>query len=278
MKNAPIFYRNLEEAIDVRRRDHAQFVLRTNTCRDGGGGVDFISNDMLSLGASGQLRTETLQELQRHPELTPGSGSTRLVDGNYRYIEQVEEEIAQFHGAESGLLVNSGFNANVAIFTAIPRAGDAIVFDELIHASAHEGIAQSEAVHRTGFRHNDPDALQEALISVCDSQPLIQQGKRCILVAVESSYSFDGDVCPLQELIEVAKEICPLGNVQFIVDEAHSTGVIGPKGSGLVSALGLEKQIAVRLHTYGKAMASSGGNYNTPCRRLWVLIITQLLF
>jgi 8-amino-7-oxononanoate synthase len=69
----------------------------------------------------------------------------------------------------------------------------------------------------------------------------------------------DGDVCPLRELVEVAKEICTLGNAQFIIDEAHSTGVIGPKGSGLVCELGLEKEIAIRLHTFGKALATTGG-------------------
>ena len=259
MKDAPVFYRNLEEAIDVRRRLHAQLTLRTSIWRDGSGGVDFISNDMLSLGASGQLRAEFMEELNRHPYLSPGSGGTRLVDGNYGYIEMVEQELAQFHGAETGIIVGAGFNANLAIFTAIPRPGDAIVFDELVHASAHDGMAQSQAVHRVSFRHNDAESLQEVLLSVCDSQPLIKQGKRCILIAVESTYSFDGDVCPLRELLEIAKETCPLGNVQFIVDEAHSTGVIGPMGSGLVNELGLEKEIAVRLHTFGKALASTGG-------------------
>jgi 8-amino-7-oxononanoate synthase len=69
----------------------------------------------------------------------------------------------------------------------------------------------------------------------------------------------DGDVCPLQDLVEAANEIFPNGNAQFVIDEAHSTGVIGPNGAGLVCALGLEKDIAVRLHTFGKALATSGG-------------------
>lgn len=69
----------------------------------------------------------------------------------------------------------------------------------------------------------------------------------------------DGDICPLLELLEIAREICTKGNFAFIVDEAHATGIIGPKGAGLVSALGVEKDIAVRLHTCGKALASSGG-------------------
>jgi 8-amino-7-oxononanoate synthase len=69
----------------------------------------------------------------------------------------------------------------------------------------------------------------------------------------------DGDVCPLRELIEVAKETFPAGNAQFVIDEAHSTGVIGENGKGFVCALGLEKEVAVRLHTYGKALAATGG-------------------
>ncbi|KAI9658935.1 MAG: putative secondary metabolism biosynthetic enzyme [Bathelium mastoideum] len=258
MKDASIFYRNLEEAIDVKRRDHVRLTLRTNIWRGGNEAIDFISNDLLSLGVSGQLRTEMMKELDEHQDLAPGSGSTRLVDGNYEYIEMVEQEIANFHGAEAGIILGSGFNANVAIFTALPRPGDVIVFDELVHASSHDGMAQSEAIDRCSFRHNDAGSLEEVLSAVCDSHPLIKQGKRCVLIAVESVYSFDGDVCPLTELLEVAKEACPLGNVQFVVDEAHATGVIGPKGAGLVCELGLEKDIAVRLHTFGKALASSG--------------------
>ena len=262
MKNEPVFYRNLEEAIDVRRKDHALLNLRTNISKEGGDGVDFISNDVLALGTSGQLRAEFMRELERYPNLALGSGSTRMVDGNYEYIEMVEKEIANFHRAETGVIVGSGFNANVAILSAIPRPGDAIVYDDLVHASTHDGMTQSQAVQRVSFRHNDPDALQEVLLSVCDAHPLIKQGKRCILIAVESTYSFDGDTCPLKELIEVAKDVCPLGNAQFIVDEAHSTGVIGPNGSGLVCELGLEKEIAIRLHTFGKALASTGGMHS----------------
>ena len=259
MKDAPVFYRNLEEAIDVKRRDHVRLTLRTNIWRGGNEAIDFISNDLLSLGTSGLLRTEMMKELDEHQDLAPGSGSTRLVDGNYEYIEMVEQEIASFHGAEAGIILGSGFNANVAIFTAIPRPGDVIVFDELVHASSHDGMAQSEAIDRRSFRHNDASSLEEILSDICDSNPLIRQGKRCVLIAVETVYSFDGDVCPLTELLDVAKEVCPLGNVQFIVDEAHATGVVGPKGAGLVCELGLEKDIAVRLHTFGKALASSGG-------------------
>lgn len=262
MKGAPIFYRNLEEALDVRRRDHGLFIVKTNSWKDGDA-VDFSSNDTLSLGASGRLRAEFNRELERHPCLPLGAGSSRIMDGNYEYLETVEKEIAEFHGAETGLIVASGFEANLAVFAAIPRTGDAIIYDELVHASTHDGMQQSQAVCRVPFRHNNVDSFRDALISVCDSQPLIRQGKRCIIIAVESIYSMDGDVCPLQELLETSKELCPSGNAQFLVDEAHSTGVIGPQGAGLVCELGLEKEVAIRLHTFGKAVASAGGMYST---------------
>lgn len=261
MKHAPAFYRNLEEALDVRRRDHGLFTIKSNVWKDGDA-VDFSSNDTLSLGASGILRAEFMQELERHPKIPPGAGSSRVMDGNYEYLEIVEDEIARFHRAEAGLILGSGFEANLAIFASIPRPGDAIVYDELVHASTHDGMLQSQGVTKVPFRHNDVDSFRDMMMSVCESQPLIRQGKRCVIVAVESFYSMNGDICPLAELIEAAQEIFPGGNAQFLIDEAHSTGVIGPKGAGLVCELGLEKKVAIRLHTFGKALSASGGISN----------------
>ena len=258
MKTASVFYRNLEEALDVKRRDHALFTIKPDVLKSGNV-VDFGSNDTLSLGASGALRAEFMRELERHPHIPPGAGSSRVMVGNYGYLESAENDMARFHGAETGLIVPSGYEANLAIFTAVPRPGDAIVYDELVHASAHDGIQYSQASVRLPFRHNDVDSFRDVLLSVCDSQPLVRQGKRCVIVAVESFYSMDGDICPLEELIEIAKEICPAGNAQFVIDEAHSTGVVGPRGAGLVSELGLEREVAVRLHTFGKALSASGG-------------------
>ncbi|KAL9132081.1 MAG: hypothetical protein Q9217_000117 [Psora testacea] len=258
MRGAPTFYRNLEEALDVRRKDHGLFITKTNIWKIGDA-VDFSSNDTLSLGASGRLRAQYNEELERHPHIPLGSGSSRIMDGNYEYLELVENEIAQFHGAETGLMIGSGFEANLAIFAAIPRPGDAVLYDELVHASTHDGMQQMHGVIKMPFRHNDVDAFREGLLSLSESQPLVRQGRRCVIVAVESFYSMDGDICPLKDLVEAAKEIFPEGQVQFLVDEAHSTGVVGPNGAGLVSELGLVKEVAIRLHTFGKALASSGG-------------------
>ncbi|OTA56528.1 putative aminotransferase [Hypoxylon sp. EC38] len=257
MKDAPTFYRNLEEALDVRRADHAM-VTRTQSTWKTGEAVDFCSNDLLSLGSTGRLRTEFLEELARNPDFPIYAGGSRLMDGNCDYIEQVEQEIADFHGAEAALILNSGYEANGAIYTAIPRPGDAIVYDELVHASTHDGMAHSLALCRMPFRHNDVDSFRDTLASVVDSQPLIRDGSRSVLISVESVYSMDGDICPIEELIEIAKEVCPKGNAVFIVDEAHATGIIGPNGAGLICELGLQDEIAIRLHTFGKALASTG--------------------
>ena len=270
MKNAPTFYRNLEEALDVRRADHAMFT-RTKSAWKTGTAIDFCSNDLLSLGATGKLRTAFLEELAQHPDFALYSGGSRLMDGNYDYIEQVEQEIADLHGAETALIVNSGWEGNAAIYSAIPRPGDAIIYDELVHASTHAGMATSLALTRVAFRHNSVDAFRESMSSIVDSQPMIRDGSRSIIVSVESVYSMDGDVCPLLELLEIAREICPKGNAVFVVDEAHATGILGPRGAGLVSALGVEKDIAVRLHTYGKALASTGGEINKS--KIWSFFI-----
>ncbi|KAG5913806.1 hypothetical protein E4U53_004771, partial [Claviceps sorghi] len=257
MKDSPVFYRNLEEALDLRRADHAMFT-RTKSAWKLGHAYDFCSNDLLSLGKTGEIRRAFLDELDRNPDFMMYSGGSRLMDGNYSYIEDVEDEIAAFHGADTALIVGGGFEANMAIYAAIPRPGDAIVYDELVHASTHDGMTTSLAQCRVQFRHNDVDALRGAIASVLDSQAQIADGSRTLLISVESVYSMDGDVCPLLEMLEVAKEMCPKGNAAFIVDEAHATGILGPKGAGLVSQLGVEKQIAIRLHTCGKALASTG--------------------
>ncbi|KAH9845333.1 Pyridoxal phosphate-dependent transferase, major domain protein [Teratosphaeria destructans] len=234
LKSASAFHRNLEEALDLRRADHAIQVKSA---------AHFWKN-----------LTATRDSCCTRADLDLETVTTR----NYSYIEEVEAEIAAFHGAESALIVNSGWDANTAIYAAIPRPGDAIVYDELVHASTHDGMTMSLAQCRKQFRHNDLDSLKDAIAAVLDTQPQIVDGSRSLLISVESIYSMDGDVCPLLDMLDVAREMCPKGNAVFIVDEAHATGVLGPKGAGLVSQLGVQNQIAIRMHTCGKSLASNG--------------------
>lgn len=250
-----VFERNLIEVLNQKRSAQALSVLN----HFGGTWIDFASNDFLSLSSSGLLRSAFLEELSANPEFCVGATGSRVGHGNNAYIENLEKEIAAFHGAPAGLLVNSGWEGNEAIFTAIPRPGDVIVYDDLIHASVYDGMKTSLAQDRLPFSHNDVESFRDVLDDIEESHPLIRKGQRCVLIAVEAVYSMDGDVCPLQDLVDIANEVFPKGNAQFIVDEAHCTGLLGDQGRGLVSALGLEQQIAVRMHTYGKAMSSTGG-------------------
>ncbi|KAF7895521.1 uncharacterized protein EAF01_009483 [Botrytis porri] len=258
MRHAPAFYRNLEEALDFRRESHNLQTLVKNTWANGET-VDFFSNDSLSFGASGRLRKAFDEELARNPNVQLGAGGSRLADGNYDYIEIVEQEIADYHGVEAALIVGSGCNANCATFEAIPQPGDAIVYDEFVHSSIMDGMSRSLATTQVSFAHNDIDAFRQVLMFLSDSQPFIKQGKKCVLIVVESFYSIEGDMSPLKELVQITKEMFPHGNAQFIVDEAHSMGVVGERGLGYVNALNLDSEIAIKTHTFGKAFGSIGG-------------------
>jgi 8-amino-7-oxononanoate synthase len=256
MKNEPAFYRNLEQSLDSRRRAHFLLGLKP---RWDDSVVDFTTCDILSLSRTGQIREAFLAELAQNPEFHLGAAGSRVAYGNYTYLNEVEQEIAEFHRAETVYITQTGFMANVGVLSGVPLPGDAIVYDELVHASTHDGMQLSLAAHKLPFRHNDPDALRSVLVTLKNTQPVFQTGTRSILICVESVYSMDGDICSLQELVQIVKEEFPFGNAQFVVDEAHGLGVIGRNGEGLVSSLGLEKEIAIRIHVASKALGSSGG-------------------
>ncbi|KAF9763193.1 hypothetical protein IL306_003221 [Fusarium sp. DS 682] len=256
MKEAPAFYRNLEQTLDLRR---AEGGLLTAKPRWADSVFDFTSSDFLSLNRSNRIRDAFVAELAQHPDFRLSASGSRVQYGNYDYLNQVESEIASFYGSETAYIAHSGWLANVGVLAAVPLPGDAIVYDELVHASTHEGMKISVASHRMPFRHNDPSSLRDVLGMLKDDHSAFQSGTRSILICVESVYSMDGDICPLREMVEVVRELFPLGNAQFIIDEAHGTGVIGPKGAGLVAELGLEKDIAIRLHMSSKALGATGG-------------------
>jgi len=246
----------LSNALEKRK---AQGTLR-NLSIQPPGSVDFSSNDFLSLARSQELRELYLEELRTGPcTANLGSGGSRLLDGNSTYAEQLEDDIANFHRAEKGLLCNSGFDANAGLFSCLPQPGDAIVYDEFIHASVHDGMRLSRASQKLAFAHNSAVALQATLQQLLHTDGKIRTGRRSVFIAVEAVYSMDGDVAPLKGMVHVMHELLPSGNGHLIVDEAHSNGVLGPQGRGLVCELGLEKDVSVRLHTFGKALACNGG-------------------
>jgi 8-amino-7-oxononanoate synthase len=207
--------------------------------------IDFCSNDYLGFSKCGLLAA-ALQGSQSQSTQSGSTGS-RLISGNSELTEAAEKHIALFHHAESALIYNSGYDANVGLFSCIPQKNDLVLFDELIHASIYDGIRLSNAAYYK-FKHNNLESLQE----------LINRHKASytnIYIAVESVYSMDGDTAPLLEIVEICKAS---QRVYLIVDEAHAIGVFGKQGRGLCNALNIEKKVFARVYTYGKALGCHG--------------------
>ncbi|WEX91520.1 8-amino-7-oxononanoate synthase (plasmid) [Sinorhizobium garamanticum] len=208
-------------------------------------GVDFTSNDYLALARSPRLKAAIAAAIDQGVPV--GAGGSRLLRGNHPEHEALEAEAAEFFGTERTLFFGSGYAANVALFSTLPQRDDIIVHDELIHASAHEGIAASKAP-RVAVRHNDVDAFADAIRRWRDAG-----GTGHPWIAVESLYSMDGDRAPLAEIAALADR----HDGFLVIDEAHATGVFGPGGRGFSASLEDRENIVV-LHTCGKALGVSG--------------------
>jgi 8-amino-7-oxononanoate synthase len=203
------------------------------------GFVDFCSNDYLGIVTNNLIRFPESGVTEKFH----GSTGSRLISGNYELIEQVERELAQFHEAPSGLIYNSGYDANLGVLGSIPQRNDTVLYDHLSHASIRDGIRLSHAFSFS-FQHNDVDDLEKKLQSATGN----------IYVVTESVFSMDGDKAPLEDIVD----LCESYNAYLIVDEAHATGVIGNRGEGLVQALGLQENCFARIHTFGKALGCHG--------------------
>jgi len=202
--------------------------------------TDFCSNDYLGIVKN------KLIEQSMPTNLSHGSSGSRLLSGNYKLIEETENFIANFHEAPCGLIFNSGYDANTGLLSCVPQKGDAIIYDQLSHASIRDGIRLSFA-SSFSFLHNDINDLEKKITA---SIPLHQN----IFIVTESVFSMDGDMAPL---IEISK-LCEKHNAGLIIDEAHATGIIGEQGEGLVQQLHLQQKCFARIHTFGKACGCHG--------------------
>jgi 8-amino-7-oxononanoate synthase len=219
----------LNKKLNQRKQQNAFRTLKLNENK-----IDFCSNDYLGLA---KLLTVD------YGLWTMGSTGSRLLAGNYKLIEEVEQQIASFHQSEAALIFNSGYDANVGFLSSVPQKGDTIIYDSLSHASIRDGIRLSFA-QSFSFIHNDINDLEKK----------IQSAKGNIFVVTESVFSMDGDFCPLQEIIS----LCEKYTAHLILDEAHATGVVGEKGEGLAQQLNLHSKIFARVHTFGKACGCHG--------------------
>ncbi|KAL7622331.1 hypothetical protein AAE478_007835 [Parahypoxylon ruwenzoriense] len=259
--------------------------------------VDFSSNGYLSLSTNPAVQQCLLAQLQArvaagsedsnrssgfHTSIL-GSGGSRLLDGNSSFAEALETKIAEFHRAEAALLFTSAYDANTGLFSCVPQLGDVIVYDELIHASVHEGMRTSRASKKIAFAHDSVsenrqrrsagvgeihlgrqsknESLGDVLkqLSGVEGNEDIINGKANVFICVEGLYSMDGDVVQLKKVVDAVDQYLPAGNGYIIVDEAHSVGIFGDNGRGLVCELGLEDRVWARVLGFGKAIGCAGG-------------------
>ncbi len=204
--------------------------------------LDFSSNDYLGLSHSADLKAQIIDSYAQSNHFNGSTGS-RLLTGNSDLIMNCERDLATFFGFESATLLSSGYMANLAIFSALPQRGDTILYDEYAHACIKDGCRLSLA-KRLPFRHND----------LIDLERKLKEAQGEIFIACESVYSMDGDLAPLAEIVALANQY----EAKIIVDEAHSTGVFGESGQGLVSEMNLQDHVFAVVYTFGKAMGIHG--------------------
>jgi len=204
--------------------------------------VDFSSNDYLGLARSQVLKNEILKS---YAEVNSPNGSTgsRLLTGNSALAQEVEAELASFFHFPAGLIFNSGYSANLGFFSSVPQRGDTILYDELSHACIKDGCRLSLA-KSFAFKHNNMADLDRKLM----------RAEGNIYIACEAIYSMDGDKALLSEICDLAERF----HAKVIVDEAHSTGIYGKQGDGLVAELNLSNKVYACIFTFGKAMGIHG--------------------
>lgn len=207
--------------------------------------VDFSSNDYLGLSQEGSV-SKAVNECQsgQFSERFGATGS-RLLNGNSKAILLLEEKIRECHNSPTALLFNSGYDANLGLISCLPKDDSQILYDENVHVSIKDGVKLSGTLSYP-FRHNDLNHLEDRL----------KRASKSSFVIVESLYSMDGDFSPLREIAN----LCLKYGANLVVDEAHTGGIFGKSGAGLVEHLNLSDQVFARIITYGKAFGCQGAS------------------
>lgn len=177
-----------------------------------------------------------------------GSGSVRAIAGNMALHEELERRIAGFKGCEAALTYSAGFTANSGLIPQLVGKGDVVISDELNHGSIIDGVRLTKA-DRMIYKHTDMEDLQRVL------QESQEAGHRRRLVAFDGVFSMDGDISPVDEIVELAKA----HDAITYVDDAHGEGVLGDGGRGIASHFHVEGRVDVEMGTFSKAFGVMGG-------------------
>ncbi|CAD0001951.1 aminotransferase class I/II-fold pyridoxal phosphate-dependent enzyme [Flavobacterium chungangense] len=230
---------NLIQKLEIRKQNNA---LRHLPCFNNL--VDFSSNDYIGFSKSESIFKLTHDYLIENGIIQNGATGSRLISGNYSLYQITESFITEFHEAESTLIFNSGYDANVGFFSAVPQRNDVILYDELSHASIRDGISMSNAKSYK-FNHNDFEDLERLILKFPNTN---------IYIVTETVFSMDGDSPNLEELVELSEK----HNCYLVLDEAHTLGIFGEKGEGLSQYLNLHNRIFARIMTFGKGLGCHG--------------------
>jgi 8-amino-7-oxononanoate synthase len=236
-----VFPKSLLVKLEQRKQNHALRALSFPNDL-----IDFASNDYLGFALSSVIFNTAHQFLLDRDIQINGATGSRLLSGNHHIYQEAEDYISYFHLAESALIFNSGYDANVGFFSSVPQRNDVILYDELCHASIRDGIQLSNA-KAYKFEHNGIEDL-EHLIEKFKSDGIE------IYIVTESVFSMDGDCPEIERLVALSEK----HNCHLVVDEAHALGVFGEKGEGLIQSLGFQNQIFARIMTFGKGLGCHG--------------------
>ena len=209
--------------------------------------IDFFSNDYLGLAQEPAIEREAEIMLKTYPKVISGATGSRLLSGNHVLYFDLENFICQHHNSEAALVFNSGYDANVGLFSSVPQRGDVVLYDELAHASIRDGIKMGNA-QSYKFQHNDLEDLENRIKKIKSKSADLD-----IYVVTESVFSMDGDSPDLISL----SALCVAHDCYLIVDEAHAAGIFG-QGRDLISDLGLSELVFARIITFGKAIGHHG--------------------
>ncbi|KAI8475668.1 MAG: 2-amino-3-ketobutyrate coenzyme A ligase [Monoraphidium minutum] len=212
--------------------------------------LNFCANNYLGLSNHPAVAAAAIDAIKTHGF---GLSSVRFICGTQDLHKRLEARISEFHGTEDTILYPSCFDANAGLFEALLTAGDAVISDELNHASIIDGIRLCKA-QRFRYKHMDMADLERCLQQATDA------GARIKLVATDGVFSMDGDIAPLDEIVEV---VARFPGAYLFVDECHATGFLGATGRGTDEAKGVWGRVDVINSTLGKALGGATGGYTT---------------
>ncbi|XP_029819269.1 2-amino-3-ketobutyrate coenzyme A ligase, mitochondrial [Manacus vitellinus] len=209
--------------------------------------INFCANNYLGLSSHPEVIRAAVEALEK---FGAGLSSVRFICGTQSIHKDLEEKIARFHQREDAILYASCFDANAGIFEALLTPEDAVLSDELNHASIIDGIRLCKA-NKYRYKHMDMQDLEAKLQEA--------QKYRLRLVATDGAFSMDGDIAPLREICQLAQKYDAL----VFIDECHATGFLGPNGRGTDELLGVMDKVTIINSTLGKALGGAAGGYTT---------------